>query len=194
MNVIIVGAGRVGKALGKKWQNKHNITFLVRNTSRYQEIVGGTINVSDDPQVLVDAEVIILAIPAASLKPFVEAHRLLLGGKVVVDATNNVGNPDKGMAYLSKQYSTINWIKAFNSLGFNIMEDAQFGDLSADGYIAGEDQEALRRVSQLTKELGLEPIVFSSISFATNLEALAWMWITLSREKGRDIAFKLLIR
>jgi predicted dinucleotide-binding enzyme len=98
------------------------------------------------------------------------------------------------MAYLARQFPEVEFIKAFNTIGFNIMEDPLFGSIRADGYFAGDDEQGLKLVELLITDLGFDPIHVGAVQMATNLEALAWLWITQSRTRGREIAFKLLSR
>jgi predicted dinucleotide-binding enzyme len=72
------------------------------------------------------------------------------------------------------------------------MTNPVIGGERATMFLAGDDEAAVKTVATLANDLGFEPLVVGGLSAAGHLEHLARFWIHLSREYGRDIAFRLL--
>jgi 8-hydroxy-5-deazaflavin:NADPH oxidoreductase len=183
----IIGAGKVGSILGSIVQNAgFKISYYVRDPEKYSDLS------PVHPIQALDERFIILAMPGSNTNNVLKQLGDLTG-KVVFDATNRVDYLENGLQNILKDYSKTHFVKIFNTLGFNIMSDPRFGKEVADLFIAGDDPESLEISVKLAENAGLNPVIFP-LSSSTNLEAMAWLWITLSRSKGRDIAFKILQR
>ena len=63
-------------------------------------------------------------------------------------------------------------------------------------FVAGDDEEGMRRVMQLVGDHGFEPLDAGPLTQARLLEPLAMLWIdqALIRGRGRDFAFTLVRR
>jgi predicted dinucleotide-binding enzyme len=145
MNITILGAGNVGRALGLGFARAdHMVAFGVRNPA--------------DPR---HADL-------AATKG-VRVVRLLPLARVV---------------------------KAFNTIGFNVMANPIFGTQRALMYIAGNDKDAKTQVLELTRALGFEALDLGDITQARLLEPLALIWIrsAYALGLGREIGFGLLRR
>ena len=84
--------------------------------------------------------------------------------------------------------------RAFNSLGWEVFDNPMFGEISADHFFCGPDNEARSRVEQLIAETGMRPIYVGALQSASVVDTLGTLWITLvsQRRMGRHLAFKLL--
>jgi predicted dinucleotide-binding enzyme len=87
-------------------------------------------------------------------------------------------------------------VKAFNTVGSNIMENSAFGADKPVLFFCGDDAGAKGRVKQLADELGFEGVDAGPLTQARLLEPFALLWISLALKQGlgREIAFKLLRR
>jgi predicted dinucleotide-binding enzyme len=87
-------------------------------------------------------------------------------------------------------------LKAFNTVGFNVMADAKFGADLPVMFYCGDDAAAKATVQPLIAELGFDPVDAGPLRQARVLEPFAYLWISLAYTQGmcRDIAFKLLRR
>jgi hypothetical protein len=129
-----------------------------------------------------------------------------LKGTIVVDCTNPVRweagpvhvPPEEGSvaAQLARRFPGARIVKAFNTFGAEFHADAKLGASAADLYLAGDDVDARRAISDLAKTLGFEPVDVGPLRNARHLESLAVLWIHLATVggKGRQVAFKLLAR
>jgi predicted dinucleotide-binding enzyme len=99
-------------------------------------------------------------------------------------------------AQLARRFPGTRLVKAFNTFGAEFHADPKLGATSADLYLAGDDVEAKRALSDLARTLGFEPVDVGPLRNARHLESLAILWIHLATVggKGRDVAFKLLHR
>ncbi len=202
MQIGIIGTGRIGATLGRRWAAaSHRIVFGVRDPQR------------DDVRALLDAlapqaqagsiadaaacPVVLLAVPG-NATPAVVAQVADWQQHILIDATN--GAPPAPHASLGQAVAAAatnaRVVKAFNTAGFGIYADPQFGEQAADLFLCGDDADARRVVAELAREIGLHPVDVGDLAQARLLEALAALWIHLAYggSMGREIAFKLLHR
>lgn len=86
-------------------------------------------------------------------------------------------------------------VKAFNTMGYNVMAEPAFGGQAASLFLCGDDAVAKSPVATLGEEIGFEPVDCGALAAARHLEALAFLWISLAfGGHGREIAFRLLRR
>ena len=84
-------------------------------------------------------------------------------------------------------------VRAFNSYGFDVFEDPALGGTQADLFYAGPDGEPRERVEKLIEDAGLRPIwIGAGVESAEVVDGVLRLWFTLSRRRGRRIAFKLI--
>jgi hypothetical protein len=128
-----------------------------------------------------------------------------LTGKVLIDAVNPLLPDLSGLVLgttTSAAEQVASWargakvVKAFNTVGSNIMENPVFGQDKPVLFFCGDDAGAKGKVKQLADELGLEGVDAGPLTQARLLEPLALLWISLAFKAGlgREIAFKLLRR
>jgi predicted dinucleotide-binding enzyme len=84
--------------------------------------------------------------------------------------------------------------KAFNTTGFNNMEDLTGYPLPPSMFVAGNDGTRKPAVLQLVRELGFEAIDAGPLRNARLLEPYGMLWIdqALNRNAGVDFAFAVL--
>jgi 8-hydroxy-5-deazaflavin:NADPH oxidoreductase len=88
-------------------------------------------------------------------------------------------------------------VKCFNTTGFNVMANPQFGAVAADMFMAGSSSRAKEIARQLARDAGFaECYDLGGDERILLLECLAGIWIDLAmvQGQGREIAFKLLRR
>lgn len=207
MNTIgIIGAGSVGGNLGARWASVgHSVIFGARDpqsdkTRAALDAAGqysaGSARAASIAEAVAASEVIVLSTPFNALES-VAAAGGDWSGKIVMDATNYFG--DKGGSsvgeYLSGLLTGAHVVKAFNTVGANVMLAPHFKDQAASMFICGDDPAAKLTVKSLTEQIGFEAVDCGPLANARLLEALAELWVWLARNGyGREIAFKLLMR
>ena len=203
MNVAILGAGRIGGTLGRKWATAgHNIRFGVRNPnkSETQELIrdlNGRASATNMADAIAFGEVVVFAIPGAAMDETIAAHAAALDGKIVIDATNKMGKAvANSLPSFTAQTPKALVFRAFNNLGWENFEDPNYNGVPADLFYSGPEGQPRAKVEKLIAEVGLRPIYLGEPEQASLVDDLLKLWFTLvsSRNMGRKIAFKLLQR
>ena len=206
MNIVIVGAGNVGRALGSGWvRSGHKVTFAVRDPGKPElsELKQRGASVIPLTGAAAAGDVIVLSVPW----PAVDASIKAIGstvGKVVVDATNPltadfslaVGHDDSAGETVARRAPGARVVKAFNTTGFNNMANSSYSGGKLAMMVAGDDAEAKKLVMALASDLGFDAIDAGPLSMSRYLEPMAMMWIKLAiaQKMGRDFGFAILRR
>jgi 8-hydroxy-5-deazaflavin:NADPH oxidoreductase len=210
MKIAIIGAGSVGRALGRAWLGAgHEVTFGVRNPEdpKHRElghVVGRSVHVADVPAAAAAAEVVVLATPWPATRSAIEAAGTL-AGKLVLDCTNplapdlsglTVGHGSSGGEQVAAWAAGASVFKTFNSTGFNIMASPVVDGRRALMLFCGDDDSRRAVVEQLVTDVGFEAVDAGGLTAARLLEPFALLWISLAYRcgLGRDFAFALLRR
>jgi 8-hydroxy-5-deazaflavin:NADPH oxidoreductase len=205
MKIGILGAGKIGGNLGRRWAAAgHEIRFGTRKPEALASLVeacGEGAKASDVGAAAELAEVVVLAVPWAAVSEVLDAAGDL-AGKILVDATNALAWSDGPEAALATSAAeTIaelrpeaRVVKAFNTLGAEHILDPVVGGQPADVFLATDDDEARGVVSGLAEQIGFVPIDLGPLRNARLAEGIAIAWIHLAMRGGlgRNIAFKLL--
>jgi hypothetical protein len=184
MRIAVLGAGRVGRTLGGKWEDAgHHVVYGVRRPGE-----PGTAAIAD---AVTDAEVVVLAVPGAVAKEVISTLGAHLAGKVVVDATNDVRGPGKLHA-LDQLVDGAHPVRAFNTLGWEIFADPIVAGVRADLLYAAEEGVAKDTAETLIRDVGLEPVWLGGVDAFDIADSVTFLWFTLQRKLGRRLAFKVL--
>lgn len=191
MKIGIIGAGRIGGALGEAWTKAgHDVVYGVRSGS---EDPGRRVTIAEAAS---HGEVVVLAVPwSAAREAVTEAGDL--AGKILVDCTN--GGSDENSSGAKKIASWVpaaRVVKSFNQAGFETLQQPAYDGHAAVTFAAGDDMEAKQTVSSLGRDVGLDMIDAGTLANAGLLESLASLWIQLAFRQGlgRGFAFGLLRR
>lgn len=196
MRIAILGAGRVGRALGTGWAARgHEVVYGVRDPSDPRH--AGLRSVEAPGTAARDADVLVLALPWPAVSDVLAQVETV--GKVVVDATNPIGTPDpagrSGAERVAELAPGARVVKAFNTVGFETMADTAYPGGTPLMLVAGDDADAKETVLDLAASLGFDAVDAGPLEAARDLERLAVLWIRLARGAlGREIAFALLRR
>jgi 8-hydroxy-5-deazaflavin:NADPH oxidoreductase len=206
-SVGIVGAGRVGTALGERLAEVgHEVLFGQREGSQGEldallarlASKARATSVAEAAQ----AEVVFVAVPTAALPDVARAIAGDLGEHILVDCTNPVGpgpslaSPAEGSnaALLARLLPGARIVKGFNTFGAEHHRTASVAGASVDVALASDDAEAKRIVSAIAEGAGFRPLDAGPLANAALLEAMAVLWIHLAMKGGlgRNVAWKLL--
>jgi hypothetical protein len=210
MKIGIIGSGNVGGALGTRWaQIGHNVVFGSRNPGAddLKQVVakaGTTARATTLQEAATGSEILMLATPWPATKQVVEGLGDL-GGKILIDATNPLlpnlqgldqGTTTSGGEQVARWAKNAKVVKAFNSVGSNIMERPAFGSERPVLFYCSDYADAKKIVDNLASEIGFEAMDAGPLTQARVLEPFALLWISLAFAQGlgRDFAFKLLRR
>ena len=206
MDIVIVGAGNVGRALAGGWRKAgHKVTLAVRDTAgaRAAELKQQGFAVVEPKDAAKAGDVIVLSVPWPAVANAVQSLGSL-AGKIVVDAINPlapdmslaIGHSDSAGETVARLASGARVVKAFNTTGANNMADSAYSGGKLLMPIAGDDATAKSTVMALANDLGFEPIDVGPLAMSRHLEPMAMVWIKLAivQKMGRNFGFALLRR
>lgn len=149
------------------------------------------------------ASIVLLATPWSTTEEALRECQLSQG-QILIDATNplgadlrlTIGHTDSGGEQVARWAPHSKVVKAFNTTGFNIMEDPVVQGQHSVMFIAGDDPAAKAVVLDLSSAIGFEAIDVGPLDSARMLEPFAQLWIHCAYRQGltRDYAFHLLRR
>jgi NADPH-dependent F420 reductase len=207
MKIAVIGTGNVGGALGTGWARAgHEVIFGARepNTEEVNQLLsrsGRKASASTVESAVAHADVVALAIPWAAVSEVLREIAPALAGKVLIDCTNpSTSFPavDHSSGSGGEQVATMvagaYVVKAFNTTGFENMENPKYGAEAVTMFYAGDHAVAKKVVYDLARDLGFDPVDAGGLKQAQILEMLASFWGSLAygQKLGRGIAFRLL--
>ena len=206
MNILIAGAGNVGRALGAGWRKAgYTVMLAVRepgsgNAAALQQQGFAIVAVKEAAEA---ADVIALAVPWAALASVVKSLGSL-AGKIVIDATNPlapdmslaIGHNDSAGETVARLAPGARVVKAFNTTGANNMADSRYSAGKLVMLVAGDDAQAKATTMSLVTDLGFEAVDAGPLAMSRHLEPMAMVWIKLAiaQKLGRNFGFALLRR
>ena len=186
MKVAVIGAGNIGGTIGGHWQKAgHEVTYGLREPAKKKGAKSIDIACGD-------ADVILLALPGKAVVDFVREHEKKLDGKIILDATNNPGAPSFNAWHeLAKAVPNALLYRVFNTYGYEIFANPSVGGEKPDMLYAGPEKDA-SVVEGLIQDVGLRPLRVGGMDAVDTVDGVLRLWFTLSRTRGRRIAFKLI--
>jgi NADPH-dependent F420 reductase len=210
MTIGIIGSGNVGGTLGTRWAKAgHDIVYGTRDpqANDIKQLLaqaGGKARAATLQEAARAGEVLLLAMPWNATQPVLEGLGDL-AGKTLIDATNplladlsglDVGTTTSAAEKVAAWARGAKVVKAFNTVGANIMANPSFSAERPALFYCGDDATAKQTTKQLAEAIGFEALDAGPLTQARLLEPFALLWISLALKYGYglDIAFKLLRR
>ncbi len=196
MDIAIIGAGNVGKALAISFKRAgHDVVIASRDPEDAGSVAAATHSrvASSNAVAVAGADVVVLAIPFSSAPEVAAEIAGAVVGKPVVDATNRMSfganGPDidtttSNAEELAALLPGAKVIKAFNTIFASHQSDPIAEGVQLSGFVAGDDAEAKATVLELVREIGLEPVDVGPLVRARQLEGLAFLNISLNIVNG----------
>ncbi len=188
MRIAVIGTGNIGGTLGGKWRAAgYDVVYGSRNGTG--EGPGGAplMPVGD---ALTGADVVVLAIPGGAVAETITGHGAVLGGKTVVDATNNMGGPAAdSRAAITAAVPDVRYVRAFNTLGWENFADPLPGSTL---FFAAEP--SVRETAEaLIRAVGLEPAFVGDENATGTVDALLPLWFALVKlnSGNRKVALRI---
>lgn len=198
MKVTIVGAGNMGRGIGTRAvAGGHEVEIVDRDAEQARtlaEELGGSATAlgPNDP---LSGEVVVFAVYYPAIKDAVHEYADRVEGKVVVDITNPVDTETgddlatpagtssaEEVARLLPDGTPV--VKAFNTTFAPTLVAGEVGGQQLDVLIAGDDDEAKRKVAQLVTDGGLRPLDVGPLRRARQLEQLGFLHIAVQQPLG----------
>jgi predicted dinucleotide-binding enzyme len=199
LSILIVGAGRVGATLGKRWlELGHDVRFGVPDpdSPKYEGLPKERLQPASERR---GAAVVVFATPYAALA---RAAKALgdLSGAILIDCTNPIGMRPHGLGLVvgpedsaAEQFAALtpgaHVFKTLNQTGAENLADAGAYHPKPMMFVAGDDAEKKKVVLELVHELGFDAIDSGPLVTARLLEPLAMLWIELALKRGHARAF-----
>lgn len=210
MKIGVLGSGSVGGSLGTRWaKNGHQVVFSTRDpdSEKMNKLLanaGSNARAASAQETVSASDVLLLATPWPATEQVVRSAGDL-HNKILIDATNPLQPDLSGSALppstsageeVSKWAKGARVVKAFNTVGNNVMENSDFPGGPVVLFYCGDDGEAKKAVLPLISELGFDAQDAGPLDMARVLEGFALLWISLAFKGGygREIAFSLLRR
>ena len=125
---------------------------------------------------VIGSTVVFLALPAHAHQSIVEPLKNHLNGKTVVDVSNLEKSTDPSNASRLQEILPTSFIvKALNTVSAYTLEQAQYG-ASRDTYVCGNDRVSCDNVSQILREIGLNPVHRGTLGSAWAVEKLQFQF------------------
>lgn len=200
MHVAIIGAGRVGTTLGAQFARAgHTVTYGIRDAADPRH--AALERRASVAKVAAEADVVLLTTPWAGTQGALAAAGDL-SGKVLVDATNPIGpgmvlthgTTDSGAEQVARWAPGARVVKAFNTIGMEVMANPAFANGRSVLWLCGNDEEACAQVALLGSSIGFEPVRLGPLARARFQEPAALVWITASATLGREFSWGILRR
>ena len=196
MNIAIIGAGNVGRALATSFARAGHVIHI---TSRDPEQAGavasaaGALTAESNGAAAASADIVVLAIPFDSAEVVAGEIRNAVAGKPVIDVSNRmtfgpagpvIDNGPSNAERLATWLPEAAVVKAFNTVFASNQVDPIVDGIQLDGFVASDDAAAKAVTLELVASIGLRPIDAGSLERAQQLEQLAFMNIALNATNG----------
>ena len=198
MKIGIIGSGNVGGALGSRWAKLgHEVIFGTRNpqgidVQQLAAKASGKTSVAALADAAREGDVVLLSTPWPATQQII-AGLGDLKGKILIDATNPLLPDLSGLTHgttTSGGEQVASWargarvVKAFNTVGANIMANSTFDGHKPVLFYCGDDAEAKQVVKKLIDELVFEAVDAGPLRQARLLEPFALLWISMALVQG----------
>jgi predicted dinucleotide-binding enzyme len=206
--IAILGTGRVGGALGAQFaRHGHTVIYGSREPTaeKVRELVTKTAqgaSAASAAEAVKQAEIVVLAVPWSAVETTVRA--VDLSGRLVIDPTNALRMGSGGLMEMAVPTSAgelvQQWapgarvVKAFNTLGFHVMEKPALAGGPVSVPLAGDDAAAKQRVAEIVRSFGLEPVDVGPLRHARVLEGMAAIYLVPYLTGRREEAFEYHLR
>jgi predicted dinucleotide-binding enzyme len=173
VKVAILGTGRIGETLARHLVRAgHEVALAnARGPDSLSELVGGlgeNAHADTAEGAVASSELVVLAIPWRLRDQLPPGE--LFAGKIVVDATNPYGEggvvdvePSTSSEEVLRLMPEARLVKAFNTLNFRPLGERAHEDPPLALFVAGDDADAKRVVSELIAEIGFAPVDTGSL-------------------------------
>ena len=212
MRIGILGSGDVGKVLARGFASRnHEVMISSREPAKLNEFIteqNGRVSAGTFEDAAKFGEVVVIATLFSGTKHAIDlAGPTNFDGKPVIDCTNPLSFPEGKLPDLSIGFDNSageevqRWlpgakvVKAFNIIGNQFMVDPKFPGGPPTMFIAGNDDEAKKTVTQLIESLGWQSAVadLGGIEESRYLEPMCIVWLHYGIRTGSwDHAFKML--
>lgn len=202
MNISIIGTGNMAKGFAAVFAKAgHQVTVVGRDKDKAQTVaneIGQGVKSAGLGAVSNLGDVTLLAVPYDAAAEIVGAGDF--DGRIIVDVTNPMKADFSGLAIghstsaaeeIQKKAPGAKVVKAFNTVFASVLGNGgKTAGKETTVFVAGDDEEARKRVVALAKSAGFDTVETGGLASARLLEPVAALNIALGygRGHGTDIA------
>ncbi len=193
MNIAIIGSGNVGGALARSsTRARHTVTISSTNRAEAEQVAqstGATV-AGSNAEAARSADITILAVPADTVADVAAELGEAIDGRTVIDVTNRpTPGPDIGRCTsvaeeVQARVPNAHVVKAINTVFAARQADPEIDGMHADGYVAGNDEDAKKLVLEYVQSIGLRPFDVGPLAAARTLEGMGWIHISLAMKNN----------
>jgi predicted dinucleotide-binding enzyme len=171
MKIGVIGGGNVGGGLARLWEQAGHDVQVSKRGSVAETAAHG--------------EVVLLAVPAMAVDDAIREAGSL-EGKVLIDATNDIGRERESQAgHIAELAAGAKVVKAFNAVFAAIYDEIAKLDTPPELAFCGDDAGAKEQVAELIRDANFEPLDVGGLEQAANVEGFARMNIAIAYGQGR---------
>ena len=184
-SIAVIGSGNIGGTIGEAWGRAgHEVAFASRSPEPPR-----TVGI---PDAIAAADVVLLAVPGQAVPGLLAEHGAALDGRVVIDATNDMGGERLHHAEAYTEHAPgARFVRAFNTLGYELFAEPRIGGETADLFWCGPEDGG---IEQLIADVGLRPVRVGGIDAIDVVDGVGRLWLTLvfRQRRPRRLAFRML--
>jgi predicted dinucleotide-binding enzyme len=213
MKIGIIGSGIVAQSLGKAFLTEGDEVMLGSRDSGKEALTkwksaNSAGKTGSFAEAALFGELLVLATAGHGAVQALQAAGLKnLDGKTIIDVTNPIAQapPEKGvlkfstsldnslMEQLQRLVPGAKFVKAFNSVGNNLMYKPVFKEGKPSMFICGNDEAAKKQVTKILDGFGWETEDMGAVEAARAIEPLCMLWCIPGLLRNQwSHAFKLL--
>jgi 8-hydroxy-5-deazaflavin:NADPH oxidoreductase len=179
MKIAVIGTGHIGGTLGERWRAAgHEVVYGSRAGSSPGP---GGAPALPPGEAVTGADVVLLAVPGGAVADVVAALGAALAGKIVIDATNRIGQPvANSREAVAAAAPGAGYARAFNTLGWENFADPPPGAV----LFFAADPAARPVAEELITAVGLEPVFAGDADASGTVDALLPVWFVLVQRNG----------
>ena len=199
MNITIIGNGNMAKGIGTRLvSGGHTVTIHSKDVAKGNELAAElntlttTAGVTAVPIGSKTDDIVIIATPYTEVENVGKEYDGFVG-KIVVDITNPVDFktfqliPEPGQSgaqLVAKLLPEATVVKAFNTTLAGPLAVGQVEGKELDVFIAGDDQDAKAKVSDIVKTSGMRPVDVGPLANARHLEGFGLIQMAVQDQLG----------
>ncbi|KAB8161788.1 NADP oxidoreductase [Streptomyces sp. 3MP-14] len=206
MIVTIVGTGAMARSIATRaLAGEHVVRLVGRSPGKAADLAdqlratappGATPDVRGSDAIAVeDADLVVLAVPHPAGLAVAAEYGAALAGSVLVDISNPVdfatldglvvpAGTSAAERIAAEAAPGVPVVKAFNTCFAGPLLGGRVQGLPLDVLIAGDDEDARRKVAELAGTGGLNPLDVGPLRRARELEALAFLHMAVQERLG----------
>jgi predicted dinucleotide-binding enzyme len=190
LTIAVIGTGNIGGTLGRAFAGAgHTVVLGSRHPAD-----GADPREVPVAEALTDADVVVVALPAAAVPAFAQEHAAALAGPLVVDAANNLGGGGSANHHevLTSAVPGLRYARAFNTLGWENFAEPRYGDTEGDLFFSSAEADRAV-VESLIEAVGLRPMYLGEGQQEVVDGVLRlWFALAIGQRRGRHLAFRVL--